>query len=228
MIDWADISRFIDPVSMLIVGGGAMLVAATRSSGDDALRAFTSLRPLFIANPEADAHAAIVAVGKIEKIAEARGVACADRVETAERFLRRAGRRLSSAPSADAFARWADLDLESRAQRHEGAIAFWRTAAETAPGMGMIGTIIGLIEMFAAMADVSRIGPAMALAMLTTLYGIILSAVVAAPIAARLERLSEAERLWQRRALDRMIEIARAELAPAIPVRSKPTLRTVT
>ncbi len=93
--------------------------------------------------------------------------------------------------------------------------------------MGMIGTIVGLIGMFSAMDDSARIGPAMALAMLTTLYGVILSGAIAGPIAARLERLSEAERAWQARALERLERLARSELAPAIRPLARPILREV-
>jgi chemotaxis protein MotA len=221
-----EIGRFIDPLSLLIVAGGALLIACTRAAREDIARAFAALGPLFRANPAADANAAIVAVGRIEKLSELRSIACADRIETTERFLRRAGRRLAASTSAELFARWCTTELDTRRRRHEGAIDFWRTMADAAPAMGMIGTVIGLIQMFAAMDDVSRIGPAMALAMLTTLYGIVISGVIAGPIAARLARLSEAELLWQTHALERLQALAVAELAPPRS-QTKPVLRTV-
>jgi len=222
----SEISRFIDPLSMLIVFGGAVGVAALRGTKGDVPRAFSALVPLVASDPEADGYAAIAAVGKIEKIADGRGIACADRIKTAERFLRRAARRLSVAPNAEAFSRWARHELAQREARHQGAIGFWRSVSETAPSMGMIGTVIGLIQMFARLENVETIGPAMALAMLTTLYGIILATVVAGPIAARLDKLSQAEIAWQREALERMFQIAEMELAPA-QSRGKPALRTV-
>ena len=222
----SDFSRFIDPVSMLIVFGGAAIVATMRATRGDAARAFRALSTIFTADPEADAMAAIVAVGKVEKLTEVRNIACVDRIKTAERFLRRAVRRLAQAQTAEAFARWARHDLAERERRHQGAISYWRSVAETAPAMGMIGTVIGLIQMFAALEDLSRIGPAMALAMLTTLYGIVLATVIAGPIASRLERLSNAELAWQREALERLLQIAEAELAPATP-QKRPHLRTV-
>lgn len=222
----SDFSRFIDPVSMLIVFGGAAIVATMRATRGDAARALRALGTIFTADPEADAMAAIVAVGKVEKLTEVRNIACVDRIKTAERFLRRAVRRLAQAQTAEAFARWARHDLAERERRHQGAIGYWRSVAETAPAMGMIGTVIGLIQMFAALEDLSRIGPAMALAMLTTLYGIVLATVIAGPIASRLERLSNAELAWQREALERLLQIAEAELAPATP-QKRPHLRTV-
>ena len=222
----SEFSRFIDPVSMLIVFGGAALIATMRATRSDAARAFRALGTIFTADPEADAMAAIVAVGKVEKLTEVRNIACVDRIKTAERFLRRAVRRLAQAQTAEAFARWARHDLAERERRHQGAIGYWRSVAETAPAMGMIGTVIGLIQMFAALVDLSRIGPAMALAMLTTLYGIVLATVIAGPLAARLERLSNAELTWQREALERLLQIAEAELAPVTP-QKRPHLRTV-
>jgi len=76
------------------------------------------------------------------------------------------------------------------------------------------------------MLFITLIGPAMALALLTTLYGIILSSAVAGPIAARLERLSEAEIAWQADALERLEQLAHAELG-VLAFRPRPTLRTV-
>ena len=226
MAFFVEIARFLDPLSLLIVFGGSALAAAVRSTRADLSRALAALGPLFRAKPELDAHAALVAVNRIAALAEVRSIACADRVHTAELFLRRAARRLSDAASADNFAYWSREELEQRARRHAGAIGVWRAAADAAPAMGMIGTIIGLIQMFAAMDDAARIGPAMALALLTTLYGVIVSSAIAGPIAERLQRLSDAEIAWQRSALERLERIARAEL-DGLPIRPRAMLRTV-
>jgi chemotaxis protein MotA len=159
-------------------------------------------------------------------LAEVRGISCTDRVETAQRFLRRAARELSDARSSSDFCRWAADEIDNRRARHQGVISVWRGAAETAPAMGMIGTIIGLVQMFAAMDDPASMGPGMAVAMLTTLYGVILSAAIVGPIAGRLERLSETELTWQVAVLKQLELLVRAELDTP-PVKTKPILRTV-
>lgn len=220
------IARYLDPLSLLIVFGGAALAAAARSTKADISRAISALGQLFSADPEADARAARVAVGRIEQLAEIRSIACADRVNTTGRFLRRAAMHLSDAASVESFARFAREDIDRRTRRHQDAIGVWRAVAEAAPGMGMIGTILGLIQMFAVMDDPSRIGPGMALALLTTLYGIILSSAIAGPVAARLERLSEAELAWQRWTFERLEQLARAELE-AHPLRTRLNLRAM-
>lgn len=207
--------RLFDPSSLLLVAGGSLLAAILRSTGADVRGAIGSLLPLIRTNPERDEILARRGAHQLERIAELKGTACADHVDTQSPFVRKAALKLADAPTADAFADWASEDLQSRSDRHAAAAAVWRSAADTAPSMGMIGTVLGLIGMFAAMDDPERMGPAMALAMLTTFYGLILGTIVFGPIAARLERLSEAELSWQRRTLARLEKLARAEACPA-------------
>lgn len=203
--------RMFDPTALAIVGGGSLGVAAARSTGGDLKRALRALRPLFRSNPDRDAGAAESAVRQIERLADVKGIACVDRVKTENIFVRQAAARLADTSSADMFGEWAADELEKRRLRHESAAAVWRTAAEAAPSMGMIGTVVGLIGMFAAMDDANRIGPAMALAMLTTLYGLFLGTMLFGGIASRLERLAAAEREWQQGLLFRLEALARGQ-----------------
>lgn len=222
----AEFARFLDPIALCLVFGGALVAAILRSTREDVAAAFRALGPLIRERPEADSRAAMTAVNAVEAIAQAKSIACADRVATAGIFLRRAAFRLSDAASAAAFTRWAEDELAARRRRHAGACGFWAAVADAAPAMGMIGTIIGLIRMFATMDDATAIGPAMALAMLTTLYGIVLSSAVAGPMAARLQRLSDAELAWQGWTLGRFALLIEAE-PDVLPFRTRPALRTV-
>jgi len=205
-------AMFLDPVAILIVFGGAVLVATFRSTGRDIARALAALSPLFRARADAEARAARVAVNRIAEKTGVSGIATADRVVVVEHFLARAAAQLSDSRDPAGFSRWAEAELSARAERHAAVHAVWRSAADAAPAMGMIGTVIGLIRMFAAMDDPAAIGPGMALALLTTLYGVIAANCLFGPVAARLERLSRAKLLWQKEALDRLYAIAREEL----------------
>ena len=221
------IARYLDPVAIGIVFGGTLLVTLFRSTRTDIGRAIAALGLLGKADPNADAAAARVSVSRIRELAEVRSIACVDRVETAQRFLLRAARELTEARSSADFVRWATDEIEARRVRHQAVISVWRAMAEAAPAMGMIGTIIGLVQMFANMDDPSKIGPGMAVAMLTTLYGVILGSAIATPIAGRLESLSETELAWQTAATKQLELLAREELdGPATRV-AKPVLRTV-
>jgi len=206
------IARYADPTAIIIVVGGTLLVGLLRAPKSHFGRAFFALSILGKADPVADAAAARVSVSRIRELTELRSISCVDRVETAQRFLLRAARALSDIASSADFARWAADDIAARRARHQAAIEIWRGMAEAAPAMGMIGTIIGLVQMFAHMDDPGKIGPAMAVAMLTTLYGVIISSVVAGPIAGRLESLSEAELAWQSAACKQLELLACREL----------------
>ena len=205
-------ARLLDPLALSIIFAGSLAAALLRGGLKAFAPALAALKPCFTADPEGDALAAIVAVGQVEQIATAKSVVCADRVSPRARFLRDAVRRLSGATSGARFTQWTYETLDARRRRHASCIAFWRDIADAAPAMGMIATVLGLVRMFAAMDDPSRIGAPMATALVATLWGILVANLIAGPVADRLERLSEAELSWQARTLDHFAALARAEL----------------
>lgn len=202
-------ARLFDLMSLLLVGFGTALVVAMRSTGEDLRRAVCALEPLLRARPSAEALSARRDLRRIEAAARLKGLAAADRLKLENAFARRALLRLLD--DGGSFASWSSDELQDRAARHDAAQSVWRAAADAAPAMGMIGTVIGLIGMFAAMDDPETIGASMALAMLTTLYGLLLGPVAAHSIAARLERLSAVEQRWQRSVLTRLETLSEVE-----------------
>lgn len=83
-------------------------------------------------------------------------------------------------------------ELQALVRRHERGHRIFRFMGTTAPAMGMVGTLIGLVQMLQTLSDPAAIGPAMAVALLTTLYGAILAFLIFNPIAQKLEsRTSE-------------------------------------
>lgn len=84
-------------------------------------------------------------------------------------------------------------ELHALRERHTRGQKLFKFMAATAPSMGMIGTLVGLVSMLSRLDDPHSIGPAMALSLLTTLYGAILAFVVFGPIAEKLERRTAEE-----------------------------------
>ncbi len=80
-------------------------------------------------------------------------------------------------------------------ERNEIGVKIFKAFGDVAPAMGMIGTLIGLVQMMSNMSDPSSIGPAMAVALLTTFYGAIIATTMALPIADKLSHRSNEERL---------------------------------
>lgn len=205
------VARLLDPAALLLVAGGSAFSAILRSTRGDLRGAVRALRPMLKARPEADELRARQAVRQIERLCETKGIACADHVDSQCRVLRQAALRLADTSGAAEFKAWATDELEQREARHKAVAAVWRTAADASPSMGMIGTVLGLVGMFASMDDAAALGPAMAIAMLTTLYGLLLGSLVFGPITARLERLSAAELAWQKAAFARLATIAETQ-----------------
>ncbi|MEX2649218.1 MAG: MotA/TolQ/ExbB proton channel family protein [Alphaproteobacteria bacterium] len=81
------------------------------------------------------------------------------------------------------------------ADRQHDAIDTLRRAADVAPAMGLIGTLVGLVQMLSQLDDPSAIGPALAVALLTTFYGAVLANMLLAPLATKLERDADREAL---------------------------------
>ncbi len=81
------------------------------------------------------------------------------------------------------------------AVRNQKSVDVLRRAGEVSPAMGLIGTLLGLVRMLQNLDNPSQIGPAMAIALLTTFYGAILAHMVFIPLAARADRLTSEESL---------------------------------
>jgi chemotaxis protein MotA len=77
--------------------------------------------------------------------------------------------------------------------RHKKTISFWETFAALGPAWGMIGTLIGLILMLQNLSDTASIGPNMAVALITTLYGSLIANWIATPVANKLSTINAVE-----------------------------------
>ena len=169
------LAPFLDPLALLIVGGGTALAVLLRTPLGDLGRSLSALRVL--GRRRFDAEPLLAQIAALTRIARRHGVIALDRSVIADADVARLlqHRRLA------------------RFERHRAAADVWTGMAEVAPAMGMIGTLIGLVGMFVAMKDPAAIGGAMAVALLTTLYGAILASLVALPVASRLKRQARHE-----------------------------------
>ena len=98
-------------------------------------------------------------------------------------------------------------DMNLTVKRHKDGQAIFKAIGDVGPAMGMIGTLIGLVQMLTVMDDPKSIGPAMAVALLTTLYGAILANMFALPIADKLALRSTEERMAKSLIIDAVMGI---------------------
>ena len=102
-------------------------------------------------------------------------------------------------------------EIDSLNERHKRSAGITRRASEVAPAMGLIGTLVGLVQMLANLENPETIGPAMAVALLTTFYGAILGTVIMAPLAVKLEKNSADETLVKILVKNAAVSIAKQE-----------------
>lgn len=93
-------------------------------------------------------------------------------------------------------------DMNLAVSRHEVGKKIFTAMGDVAPAMGMIGTLIGLVQMLANMSDPKSIGPAMAVALLTTLYGAMIANIFALPLADKLGLRAQEERMIKSMIID--------------------------
>lgn len=104
-----------------------------------------------------------------------------------------------------------EIELDFMKQRHRQGQGVLKGMGMLAPAMGMIGTLIGLVNMLQNLDDPSSIGPAMAVALLTTFYGAVLANVVFIPIAKKLEERSEEDALYMQIMIEGVASVQRGE-----------------
>lgn len=211
------LASFFDPLALVLVFGGAVLATVLRSPARDLARAVAALttlpRAMFDARPLLDQIAALA------RIARRHGVVALDRSVIADPDLAAAVAGIVDGHAPDRVV--ADLEhaRAARVERHCAAAEVWAGAAEAAPAMGMVGTLVGLVRMFAAMSDPAAIGGAMAVALLATLYGALLANLVLMPIAHRLRARARVE-AFERARLSAPLGVLALQEAPRATLAS--------
>lgn len=104
-----------------------------------------------------------------------------------------------------------EIELDFMKQRHRQGQGVFKGMGMLAPAMGMIGTLIGLVNMLQNLEDPASIGPAMAVALLTTFYGAVMANIVFIPIAKKLEERSEEDALFMQIMIEGVASVQRGE-----------------
>jgi chemotaxis protein MotA len=198
IIDTASLLIFFDPIALAIVGGGTLLATAARGPLADTVNAIRAL-PVLVRRPF-DFGPARAELAGAERVAHAKSLLAIDPQLLRDPDVAKGVEAVADGATADEVERLLIRLRQDRHERHAVVQDFWAAAAEAAPAMGMVGTLVGLVRMFRSMDDPATIGGAMAIALLATLYGALFANLIAAPIAARLRRLARAEEN-ERRAL---------------------------
>lgn len=188
---------FIDiPSVLIVVGGTVATTTACFSLSDMGKSVAVIFQTIFHATP--DPSEAAVKTLEIAVLARKQGVLALQNVLPVVRnepFLHKGLAMVVDGTPGDDIEVILRRDLQATIQRHQRSTSILRKASEFAPALGLIGTLIGLVQMLGNLDDPSTIGPSMAVALITTFYGAVLSNMLFLPLAAKLERNSAEEAL---------------------------------
>lgn len=188
------VSTFVNIPSITVVVGGTFMVTLCQISLGQFLGSFKVALRAFL-------HKSVPAEKLIEEaigladIARKEGILALEGNEIEDKFLENGIKLCIDGHSTEIVQKMLSKDINLELDRQNTGILMFKSVAEAAPAMGMIGTLIGLVQMLANMDDPKSIGPAMAVALLTTLYGAVIANAIALPIAAKLKAISANERL---------------------------------
>ncbi|MFK8040769.1 flagellar motor protein PomA [Congregibacter sp.] len=176
---------FINVPSILIVLGGTIMVVMIKFSMGQFFGAFKVALTAFV-NKSSDPEELIEKIVELANIARKEGMLALENQEIDNDFLDEGVKMLIDGNSREVVDTVLSKDMQQTIERHSWGAKVFSATADVAPAMGMIGTLIGLVQMLSNMSDPKSIGPAMAVALLTTLYGAMLANMVAMPIADKL------------------------------------------
>ena len=177
---------FVNVPSILIVLGGTMMVVMIKFTIGQFFGAFGVAARAFIFKLDSSEEI-IEQVVKLANIARKEGMLALENEEIDNDFLNEGVQMLIDGSDREVIETVMKKDLQQTIDRHKWGAKVFSATGDVAPAMGMIGTLIGLVQMLSAMDDPKAIGPAMAVALLTTLYGAMLANMVALPIADKLD-----------------------------------------
>lgn len=200
------ISMFIDVPSVLIVLVGSFLVLMMKFNLGQFLGAGKTAAKTFMFKLESPEEV-ITLVVELADAARKGGLLSLEGKEISNEFLARGIALLIDGHDEDVVKTVLMKDKNQAVARHKSGASVWSALGDLGPAMGMIGTLIGLVAMLSNMDDPKSIGPAMAVALLTTLYGAMLANMVAIPFADKLVLRMEEEELIKSMCIDAVLAI---------------------
>jgi len=201
-----EVAMFYNTPSVIIVFGGSLFIVLSNYTigqffgiGKVAAKAFM----FKIESPDNLIEKAV----ELASSARNGGFLALEEAEITNPFMRKGIDMLVDGHDADVVRATLQKDITLTSSRHQMGAGLFKALGDIAPAMGMIGTLIGLVAMLSNMDDPKSIGPSMAVALLTTLYGAFLANVVAIPIQVKLELRKDEEEMNQRLILDAVLGI---------------------
>ena len=216
-----DIAGYLDWPSVLIVVVGSPLVVISRYRGRDCLQALRTARRA-LRDVQAQPAELVSEIGRLAEQARKGGLLALESAVISEPFMQKGVTLMVDGHDNESVRTALQREVALEQARHQRASQVFRSLGDVAPAMGMLGTLIGLVAMLANLDDPKAVGPGMAVALLTTLYGALIAQVIALPIADKLNLIAQNEKRLRMLVMDGLAGIQAGNNPRAIVAQLQP------
>lgn len=207
LIDGGNFAAYFDKHALIVIFGGSLAATMVRFPFSVilhglpiGLRYAFSMRSIYPRD-------LIAELTRVAELVRKNGPMAIENVQVEDTFLAQGLRYVADGYDRDFIKDTLERDRDIFLLRLEEGAKVYRAIGDCAPAWGMVGTILGMVTMFANMSDPSKLGPAMATALLATLYGAVIANLFALPIADKLSVKLEEENVSRSLVIDGILLI---------------------
>ncbi len=207
-----NIGRYLDAPSAIITFGGAFFAVLAANTMKDYIGGLKSFLLVF-KSPAIDMSAMIQKIIELSNVARKEGLLSLEEAagELDDEFMKKGILLIVDGTDPELVRGIMETELVSVEDRHKKKISFWEDLGAMGPAWGMIGTLVGLVNMLYEMDDPSSIGPSMAVALITTLYGSLLANWICTPVANKLKINNASEIMMKEIMIEGLLSIQAGE-----------------
>ena len=203
-----DVGTFVNVPSLLIVVGGGFAATVIRFPLKNVFQALVLGGKVAFTHKHACPKEMIDRIAELAEVVRRDGPLALDDVEIDDPFLKKGAQYVADGYDPVFIQESLELERDQNLERLDEGQRIYKAIGDAAPAFGMIGTIVGLVQMLSNMEDPSTIGPAMAVALLTTLYGAVIANLVALPISDKLSTKGKITEVSATLTIDGIMQLA--------------------
>ncbi|MBP3569485.1 MAG: motility protein A [Lachnospiraceae bacterium] len=211
---FAGITAFLDPGSALITFGGAFSVCLVMSSSlKDYVKNLKSIS-LIMKPIQSNEEEVIKQIIDLSNVARKEGLLALEEAANEsieDEFVKKGVLLIVDGTDPEFVRSILETELMCISDRHKNIISFWDSLGSMGPAWGMIGTLIGLINMLGNLSDINSVGPNMAIALVTTFYGSLLANWICIPVSTKLKANDAVEIMMKEIVVEGLLSIQAGE-----------------
>jgi chemotaxis protein MotA len=218
----SSMGSYWDAPSMTIVLGGTLGIVLMMFGFGNFFSIPLLLIQMLLPLPYKEGDIVTMAQRMADKVKAAGVPALTSEIPTApDEFTRRGIKMIIAGTDSSTVRAIMEKEIEEIEKRHSTKINMFNLAAAVFPAMGLLGTILGLVQVLANLEDTSKLGPSMALALITTLYGAFFSNVIAMPMGQTLQVKNDKEVILKNMVMEGLLAVQAGESSYIVGQRLK-------